>query len=261
MDQAYLGVIVPYDFALDREIWKWTPKRVSLLVTRTPQLGLPSTVAMAESISDESTIRNATRELLTTEPAAVVYLCTSGSFVRGVSGERHMHRVMAESGAPATVTTAGALVHACNALGVRRIALATPYLDSVTDRLTGFLDDSDVEVVASLGLGRAERIWQVSEQHVRDLVLAADHRDADAVFISCTNLRTYGLIRELEAELGKPVLTANQVSIWAALRAAGIKQPDIKQRLFLDTWHHRRRSPSKATLAALEAKRFSLRPA
>lgn len=260
-DQTYLGVIVPYDFALDREIWKWTPKRVSLLVTRTPQLGLPSTVAMAESISDESTIRNATKQLLTTEPAAVVYLCTSGSFIRGASWERYMHEVMTDSGAPATVTTAGALVDACHALGVRRLALATPYLDSVTDRLRAFLDQSNVGVVSSIGLGHAERIWQVPEQHVRELVLASDHPDADAVFISCTNLRTYGLIRELEAELGKPVLTANQVSIWAALRAAGIKQPDIKQRLFLDTWHRRRRSPSKATLAALESQRFALHTA
>ena len=260
-ENSYLGVIVPYDFALDREIWRWTPKRVSLLITRTPQLGLPSTIAMAESISDEPTIRNATAALLTTEPAAVVYLCTSGSFVRGATWERYMRDVMAGAGAPASVTTAGALVQACEALGVRQLALATPYLDSVTDRLRTFLDESGIGVVSGSGLGRADRIWQVAEQHVRELVVAANHPDADAVFISCTNLRTYSVIRELETELGKPVLTANQVSIWAALRAAGIRQPDIKQRLFLDTWRRRRRALSQAALAPLEAQGLAFDPA
>ncbi|MFH5212232.1 Asp/Glu/hydantoin racemase [Antrihabitans sp. NCIMB 15449] len=257
-EQSYLGVIVPYDFALDREIWRWTPKHVNLLVTRTPHLGLPSTVAMAESISNDRTVRHATRQLLTTDPAAVVYLCTSGSFIRGAAGERQMRSVMTKAGAPAAVTTAGALVQACEALGTRKIALATPYIDGVTDRLRIFLEESGIGVTSSLGLGREDRIWQISEEHIRELVLGADHPDAEAIFVSCTNLRTYPLIRQLEADLGKPVLTANQVSIWAALRAAGIRQPDIKQRLFIDTWQgKRRRGPSETTLAALESQRLA----
>ncbi|MBJ8345718.1 Asp/Glu/hydantoin racemase [Antrihabitans sp. YC2-6] len=259
-EAEFLGIIVPYDFALDREIWRWTPKRVSLLITRTAQLGLPSTVAMAESISTDRAVRNATRRLLTTDPAAIVYLCTSGSFIRGAAGEEQMRAVMRKAGAPAAVTTAGALVQACRALDISKIAVATPYIDSVTQRLHTFLDESAVDVVSSIGLGREDRIWQVPEENIVDLVHAADDPRADAVFVSCTNLRTYGLIRQLEIDLGKPVLTANQVSIWAALRAAGIQQPDIKQRLFIDTWRgSRRRPPSETTLAALESQPLARR--
>ena len=50
---------------------------------------------------------------------------------------------------------------------------------------------------------------------------AVDTDDAQALFISCTNLPTYDLIEPLEAALGKPVLTANQVSVWEGLRIAG----------------------------------------
>lgn len=234
-DDVHVGVIVPYDFALDREIWRWASKRTTLLVTRTPQLGLPSTVEMAEHISNDDTVWHATQQVLTTNPAAVLYLCTSGSFVNGPHGERRLREVMCDAGAPVAVTTAGGLVDACAALDVHTIAVATPYIESVTDKLRFFLNRSGVTVTSSLGLGRAERIWQLTEDDVRELVLAADHPDADAVFVSCTNLRTYSIIRQLEADLGKPVLTANQVSIWATMRAAGIRQPDIKQRLFLDT--------------------------
>lgn len=259
-EHVYLGVVVPYDFALDREIWRWTPKRVSLLVSRTRQLGLSSTVSMAESISTDHTVRDATKRLLTTNPAAVVYLCTSGSFIRGAAGEERMRATMRKAGAPIAVTTSGALVEACRVLGTRRLAVATPYLDSITERLNVFLDESGIDVVNSVSLGRDKRIWQVGENRVRELVRSADRPDADAVFVSCTNLRTYGVIRELEAELGKPVITANQVSIWAALRMAGIKQPDLKQRLFLDTWQgKRRRGPSETTRAALESERFTVR--
>ncbi|EOM74864.1 maleate cis-trans isomerase family protein [Rhodococcus rhodnii] len=244
--QKYIGVISPYDFALDREIWKWTPKRTDLLMTRTSHLGLPSTVAMAEGISDDRTLTSRTRALLTTDPDVVLYLCTSGSFVRGADGERHMRDVMHGAGARRAITTSGSLVDAAAALGVTRLAVATPYLDNVTGCLHEFLHQSGIEVVGGSGLGIDSRIWEVDSARTRELVFAADRPDAEAVFVSCTNLRTYGLIRELEAELGKPVLTANQVSVWNALRVAGIKAPDIKQRLFLET-----RGPRRERLATV----------
>ena len=49
----------------------------------------------------------------------------------------------------------------------------------------------------------------------------------DAVFVSCTNLSTYDVIAPLEAELGRPVLTANQVTMWAALVEAGVGADEV----------------------------------
>ena len=67
----------------------------------------------------------------------------------------------------------------------------------------------------------ARHIWRVPHDEIVRIVNAVDHPDAEALFISCTNLPTYDLIEGLEAVLGKPVLTANQVTMWAALRALG----------------------------------------
>jgi maleate isomerase len=230
-EQAY-GVIVPYDFALDREIWRWVPDAVSLLLTRTAFHPMSSSVEMAELISTDETLHSSTANLLAAEPEAVVYLCASGSFVRGVAGEAAMREQMLAAGAPRAVTTSSALLEALEHLGISRIAVATPYVPSLTLRLHMFLEEAGISVLSGRELGLGERIWRVTGPTVRDLAVAADHPDAEAVFISCTNLATYDVIAPLEQALGKPVITANQVSMWAALRAAGQTVEPNGQRLF-----------------------------
>jgi maleate isomerase len=124
---------------------------------------------------------------------------------------------MREAGAPAAVTTSGALLEALDVLGVKQIAVATPYIADVTTRLHDFLAEAGIETVSSAHLGLQGNIWKVPYHTTAQLIRAADSRDADAVFVSCTNLATYDLIAPLEQELGKPLLTANQVTMWAAL--------------------------------------------
>jgi maleate isomerase len=229
--QRGIGVVAPFDLAQDRELWRWTPDNVSLYVTRTGFVPVPMTVEMAEMISDESSIHSATRDLLVPEPEVIAYACTSGSFVHGASGERALLSVMRDAGAPAAVTSSGALVQALEVLGARRIAIATPYVESVTERLHAFLGEYGIEVVTSVGLGLLGQIWKVNYRQVVDIVRSADRPEAEAMFISCTNLPTYDIIAPLEHELGKPVLTANQVTIWGALRAMGLRAVAPEQRL------------------------------
>jgi maleate isomerase len=153
--------------------------------------------------------------------------------VRGVEGERRMREVMVSAGAPVAVTTSGALLDALHHLSVRDVAVASPYLPTLRARLDAFLHAAGCRVVSHAGLGLDRHIWRVPAGVIRELVLAADRAAAEAVFIACTNLPTYDVIAGLEADLGKPVLTANQVSLWAALRSAGAMLPDPPvQRLF-----------------------------
>ncbi|MGH3355340.1 MAG: maleate cis-trans isomerase family protein [Nocardioidaceae bacterium] len=231
-DEHAYGVIVPYDFALDREIWRWVPDEVSLLLTRTGFHPMSSSVEMAELISTDDTLHASTANVLAAEPEVVVYLCASGSFVRGVVGEQAMRDQMLAAGAPKAITTSSALLEALEHFGVGRIAVATPYVQSLTTRLHMFLNEAGIEVLSGRELGLGERIWRVTGPTVHDLAMAADHPDAEALFISCTNLATYNVIAPLEAALGKPVITANQVSMWAALRATGMTVQPNGQRLF-----------------------------
>jgi maleate isomerase len=219
--QQGIGVVAPFDFALDRELWRWVPEDVSLYMTRLPFSTTPVTVEMAVACSDRRAVRRATRDVLTPEPGVVAYACASGSFVRGAAGEQALRRTIEGAGAPTACTTSGALVGAITQLGIGRLAIATPYIELVTERLVGFLREHAVQTVSCAGLGLLGKIWRVTYAEVVDIVKAADSDDADALFISCTNLPTYDLIEPLEQALGKPVLTANQVTMWAALRAIG----------------------------------------
>lgn len=221
--QRGVGVIAPFDLALDRELWRWAPETVSLYLTRTAFVPVPVSVEMASLVSDEAAVHSATRDLLSPEPDVVVYACNSGSFVNGAAGERGLVSVMLEAGAPSAVTTSGALVQALETLNVQRLAMASPYVESVTERLYGFLGEHGIDVVNNVGLGLTGQIWKVSYRDVVEIVRSADRPDAEAMFISCTNLPTYDIIGPLEQELGKPVVTANQVTIWAALRAMGLQ--------------------------------------
>lgn len=219
--QRGVGVVAPFDFALDRELWRWAPDDISLYITRLPFVPVPVTVEMACELSDAERVRRATQDVLAPEPLVVTYACASGSFVGGANGERELHGSMMSAGAPAATTTSGGLIAALRALRLSRIAVVTPYIDSVTERLLSFLGEHRVEVVSSVGLGLLDHIWQVGYTEVVQAVADVDTQDADAVFISCTNVPTYDIIGPLERWLGKPVLTANQVTMWSALQAMG----------------------------------------
>jgi maleate isomerase len=221
-DQVGIGVVIPYDFALDRELWRWVPAQVSLHLTRTPYQDIPVSVAQAIAVSDQETVVRCTKDLLVVEPAAVAYGCTSGSFIRGLAGEAALVAGMVEAGAPRAVTTSGAVIAAVHALGIQKVAVVTPYDEAVGAKLRAYLNEAGVEVAAQNDMGLTGRIWTVPNEVTADLARRTARGGGDAVLLSCTNLRTYDLIASLEQELGVPVLSANQVTMWAVLAAAGV---------------------------------------
>lgn len=229
--QRGIGVVAPFDFALDRELWRWVPDDVSLHLTRTPFVPVEVSLGMARLISERETLRAGVRALYAVTPEVVAYACTSGSFVGGVAGEHGMRRAMTEAGAMPAVTTSGALLEALAALGASRIALVTPYTRSVTDALENYLAEAGVTVTGREYLGLTREIWRVPYRDVVDMARSAVVGDADALFISCTNLPTYDVIPQLEAELRMPVLSANQVTMWAALRHIGKRAVGLYQAL------------------------------
>ncbi|MEU2157794.1 decarboxylase [Streptomyces sp. NPDC019396] len=233
--QRGIGVVAPFDFALDRELWRWVPDDVSLRVTRTPYVPVEVSLDLARLVSEHETLANAVRALSVSEPEVVAYACTSGSFVGGLAGERAMCEAMAQAGDVASLTTSGALLEALEELGVGRIALVTPYTESVTGALEEYLGEAGVAVTGRAFLGLTRHIWKVPYRSVVDMARQAVVGAADALFISCTNLPTYDAIPQLEAELRMPVVSANQVTMWAALRRIGVYSVGSYQALLMAT--------------------------
>lgn len=219
--QRGVGVVAPFDFALDRELWRWVPDDVSLHLTRTPFVPVEVSLDLARLVSEHETLREGVMALSAVAPEVVAYACTSGSFAGGTAGERAMCAAMTQAGDLPSLTTSGAMMEALQEIGARRIAVVTPYTKSVTDALEEFLGESDITVTGRSYLGLTKDIHRVSYREVVDMAREAVVDAPDALFISCTNLPTYDVIPQLEAELRMPVLTANQVSMWSALRAIG----------------------------------------
>lgn len=93
---------------------------------------------------------------------------------------------------------------------------------------TGFLEDAHtVEVVhlSSRGLMSAAEVGTLVKEDVIDLAVTGSHTDADALLIPDTALHSAAWLSDLEQATGKPVLTANQVSFWEALRLCGKLTP------------------------------------
>ena len=229
--QAGIGVVTPFDFALDRELWRFVPDDITLHITRMPYAPLPATLEMAVHISDPALVAQGFNDVRAVSPLVMAYACTSGSFIGGLAGEAALVSAMTEAGAPAAVTTSGALLEALRHLELSRIATVTPYVAELTVGLGTYLTEAGVEVIAAAGLGLTSDIWTVPYDVTAGLVRETDTADAQAVFISCTNLPTYDVIATLERELGKPVLTANQVTMWSALRVIGRKAVGPGQQL------------------------------
>ncbi|ARP70386.1 decarboxylase [Streptomyces pluripotens] len=152
----------------------------------------------------------------------VVWACTSGSFVHGWEGAQEQVRQLAlTAGMPAS-STSFAFVHAAREIGVRRVAVGATYPADVAALFAEFLRAGGLEVTGmrSSGVVTAAEAATWGEVDVLTLARAADAPDAEAVLLPDTALHTVAHLALLEKSLSKPVLTANQVTVWEGLRLA-----------------------------------------
>ena len=156
-------------------------------------------------------------------PDAVLWACTSGSFVFGWEGAHAQVAAVSDLlGLPASSTSL-AFVHAACAMGVESVAVAASYPREVADRFGGFLHHGGVAVASmgSHGIETAAEVGRLGREAVVDMVRAADTPAADAVLVPDTAMHSLAWLDDLEAAVAKPVLTANQVTVWEGLRLLG----------------------------------------
>lgn len=223
--RAKLGVIVPPTNTANEAEWnRMVPEGVTVHTARMPLHTDTTSAHGKKSLYDD--VGKFSRDLAQAGVSVVAYGCTAGSMVTPM--EQLPDFMRKEIGLPA-VTTAQSLVAALRALGVKKVAAATPYHDALNDHEIHFLADQGIETVAMRGLGIGANgpaeyrlIARVPLDQVYAHARGAFHADADALLISCTDFATLPLIERLEREIGKPVVTSNQATFWAALRAAGV---------------------------------------
>lgn len=168
-------------------------------------------------------------------PSAVMWACTSGSFVYGLEGARaQVASITGQLGVPASSTSL-AFLEALTALRIERVSIGATYPADLTDRFTTFLGDAGfaVQRVGVLGIMWASQGGTLSREDAIDLAVANDHEDAQAILLPDTALHSIAWLADLERAAGKPVLTANQVTVWEGLRLIGHPAAERGPRAFL----------------------------
>ena len=172
-------------------------------------------------------VERAADELGSAHVDAVAFACTASSFVEGVEGEIELRDRMERAAGAKSVTTSGSVAGALRTLGIRRVAVATPYPDELNVLEKQFLEDEGIEVltIAGMDIVDAFSIGKVTPQETYEFARRVWQADADAMFISCTNLRTIDVLAQLEAELNVPVISSNLATCWGCLQALGHHNP------------------------------------
>ncbi len=194
-----------------------------------PSFGPGVTLRFVEQLAVDPSIERVAQRMAARGAQALAYGCTSGSFSRGPDVDAAITARMQEaSGLPAT-TTSTALVAALRLLDARRVAVLTPYVDEINDRLRSYLETSGFDVTAMVGLGRLVGIERIDPAETQTIVeTQVDTPDSDAVFISCTGMCTADILAPMQQALAKPVLSANQVTLWKLAHLAGVPTASLE---------------------------------
>lgn len=196
--------------------------RVFLVGSRIPAGDDHSVAALRETARVEHVVE-AARRLVPLRPDAILWACTSGSFIVGRAGaEAQVDAITTATKAPAGSTSL-AFVHALGTLGLRRVAVLATYPEPASRAFAAFLGEFGVEVRGLRWLGAPSGFDAavIPPEDVAAAARAADRADAEALLVPDTALPTLALVEDLERALGKPVITANQVTLWEGLRLAG----------------------------------------
>jgi maleate isomerase len=165
---------------------------------------------------------------------AIGYGCTSAATLIGA--DRVTAAIQGEHPGVLCTNPITAAVAALSALDARRVAVVTPYTAEVTAPIARSFAEAGLSVTAlgSFLESNDFNVGRISPQSIADGVRTmARSADCDAVFVSCTSLRLLAAVKDLESEVGVPVLSSNLALFWHLLRLAGIAdQVDGLGRLF-----------------------------
>jgi len=146
---------------------------------------------------------------------------TSASLFAEDYDEVVTRRMSAGAGVPA-ITSAQAVGRAVRALGARRIAIVSPYSEEVNQRAARYFSAKHgIEAVALEGFGASDSyaIGQLDPENARDAFGRIDRPEIEVFVVPGGNFPTMTAIAAWEQEFAKPVVTTNQASFWAMLRA------------------------------------------
>lgn len=230
MRPVRIGIIYPSNGVYEAEFDRFAPPGVTLHFTRwawpDSRWFWPNWPDRMASLADDRGIAACAALFDQIDPVVVTLACTAVSFAGGAGGDRPVLDNISRGTAARPSTTSTGFLEACRAMGLKRVAVASVYRQEVTERFVAFLAAGGVETVSHRSVGwerQPDDDHRLTSADVDRLARECDHPSAEAILIPETNILTSEAIPGIEARLGKPVLTAIQVTVWHAARLAGVE--------------------------------------
>ena len=228
-----IGIIYPDDNGDESELARlelWLKCRdiadVDVTIAYSPSDGMHDEASLKRTGGLE-TLGRAARTLKPHGCSAVLWACTSGSFIGGLdNARRQLATIAAAVGAPATSTSV-ALARAAKQLGIGQVEVLSPYPPAIGQRFAAFLAEFQIKVSCTSHLDSASGMLS------RKLKIAEEiHRHEERhghttlpLLIPDTALDSLDLVEDLERSFRRPIITANQASVWDVLLIAGRRGP------------------------------------
>jgi len=226
--RARIGIVVPVSNTnLEPDMVMLRPAGVSLHVARAGGYDLDRIPDLDQMRRFAETSLDQVVDDLTAALADVIlYGCTSATLSHGPAFDRAFQaRIEARTGKPA-VTAAGAVIEALHDLGVGNVGFCSPYTRELNAEAMAFLVQCGFNVVSDAYVGEDLGNYgqsSLTPDDVADLARRADSGEAEAIVLSCTDMRAAEAIDTVEAMLGKPVVTSNQALMHAAIKRLGLR--------------------------------------
>jgi maleate isomerase/arylmalonate decarboxylase len=218
-----IGVLVPFtNTNLEPDLARLLPEHIQPHFTRIGGYDfdeIPDSGQMTNM--GETDISEALRLIAGVRPRVVLYGCTSATLAHGIEFDKKLKdKIAAVTGAKA-ITAAGALVAELQAIDATRIGFASPYVGEVNNQAIRFFEEARIETVNCAEIGSSlssHEQGELTPDEIFALAVKADHPQAQAIVMSCTDLRAVEVIERVETALNKPVITSNQAMVAALLR-------------------------------------------
>jgi maleate cis-trans isomerase len=226
--RARLAFLVPPgNPTVEPELIAMTPPGVSVHFSRLVARG-PAGTHQGQEERNRSQIEHIDESaalLAMVKPSVIVLAHTATSYTLGRSAEAALLQRLQTQYAIPFVTAFGSVAAALRELGVKRVALGTPYSEEITLKGKAHLEEHGFDVVSHGRLENVTDIYEQTAERAYRLGREVDCPEAQAVFLSGTGMPTLQILEALEQDLGKPAVSANSAMMWHALRLAGVRHP------------------------------------